>query len=170
MFVDSSFNCWQRNKFVLFCVFVNRMKWGNTDEVQEGTRGLIWINSTLHSQVIHGVVLLYWDMRKQNHSSASVTLRKTDSVAGLYNRAVSRDNHTLLLHGRQQRRAFVMKVQLPMPRWFDQKINTQMSGAKSHYFPWLCNCLLAYMHITSATFFYCLLKEKKKYFQKPGKK
>lgn len=67
-------------------------------------------------------------------------------MAGLYNRAVSRDNHTSLLHIRQQRRAFVIKVQLPMPRWFDQKINTPDERSKEPLFPsalYLSPCVYA---------------------------
>lgn len=48
---------------------------------------------------------------------------ETDSVGGLINRTVPQDNRSLLL----QKRGLVVKLQLPVPQWFDQKVNGQMT-------------------------------------------
>lgn len=107
------------------------MKWNNTYKVQEGTGGLIWINSTSHSQVIHRAVLLYRDTRKQKAkpSKCFSSAKKADWVGRLLNRAVSQDNHTSLL----RRSVSIRKEKLLTSPWFYQMINTHMSWAKSQH-------------------------------------
>lgn len=130
--------------------------------MQGGTGGLIWLNNTLHSQVIHIVFLLYWDMRKQNYSSASVTLRKPiqweDCIIQLCHKIITPRCYTnAAAETRPCHKDAITNVSV-----FWSKGKYPDDGVKSQYFHQLCNHLLVYTCVTLPLLLYSLPKKRKR--------